>query len=412
MPATIRLHSEKGDAALMQDFSVSFLDRFTIAAKGAAVVALSLLVASCSNSKIDTAKAELDTAPKFTEEQVGVKASPRVTELKVTPKGGGRRQVGKPYKVRGKWYTPMEDPEYVASGRASWYGPNFHGRLTANGEVYNQYTLSAAHPTMPLPSYARVTNLKNGSSVMVRVNDRGPFHGKRIIDVSAKAAELLDFKSAGVADVKVEYVGKARIEGSDDKFLLASYRAPGSPVIEPGASQPGTMIAMAEEPQNPVAGAIDDQFAVNGIVLASIPVPLRRPALFIEGTPINVASNASAILGFAQEAPADSHAATAFAAFDGKAVSSGEEAVAMVDPQLAARVALISLGTFEDPEAASQVRQLFADTGLVSATETVVEGRQAWEMRMLVGGDAADMVLKLARERGFATAHRVSSTLQ
>ena len=84
----------------------------------------------------------------------------------------------------------------------------------------------------------------------------------------------------------------------------------------------------------------------------------------------------------------------------------------MVDPQLAARVALISLGTFEDPEAASQVRQLFADTGLVSARETVVEGRQAWEMRMLVGGDAADMVLKLARERGFATAHRVSYALQ
>ncbi len=386
----------------------------TIAAKGAAIIALSLFMASCSNNTPEAAKAELDTAPKFTEEQVGVKASPRVTELKVTPKGGGRRQVGKPYKVRGKWYTPTEDPDYVASGRASWYGPNFHGRLTANGEVYNQYTLSAAHPTMPLPSYARVTNLKNGSSVMVRVNDRGPFHGKRIIDVSAKAADLLDFKHAGVADVKVEYVGKARIDGSDEKFLLASYRAPRSPVIEPGATQPGTMIAMAEEPQNAVAGAIDDQFALNGVSLASIPIPLRRPALFMEGTPIDIASNASALLGFAPDEPGNAGVASAFAAFDKATspVAARDLPVIAVDPQLAASAAIISLGTFEDPAAASHVRQLFADTGLVSASETAVEGRQAWELRMLVGGDVAEMVLSLARERGFATAHRVSSTLQ
>ncbi len=398
----------------MQDFSVSFFNRISIPARGAALAVLAFFVASCNNSTPETAKAELDTAPKFTEAQVGVKASPRVTELKVTPKGGGRRQVGKPYKVRGKWYTPMEDPEYVASGRASWYGPNFHGRLTANGEVYNQYALSAAHPTMPLPSYARVTNLKNGSSVMVRVNDRGPFHGKRIIDVSAKAADLLDFKSAGVADVKVEYVGKARIEGSDEKFLLASYRAPGTPVIEPGATQPGTMIAMAAEPQNPVTGAIDDQFALNGVALASIPIPLRRPSLFMEGTPIDIAATTSVVLGFAPDVGTGGAAATAFAAFDVAAapVAERDMAVAKVDPELAARVAVISLGTFDNPAAASHVRQLFADTGLVSARKTVTEGREAWEIRMLVGGDAADGVLKLARERGFATAHRALSTLQ
>ncbi len=91
------------------------------------------------------------------------------------PRGGGRDQLGKPYKVRGKWYYPKEDKSYRKVGAASWYGDAFHGRLTANGEIYDMTHLTAAHPTMPLPSYARVTNTKNGSSVIVRVNDRGPY---------------------------------------------------------------------------------------------------------------------------------------------------------------------------------------------------------------------------------------------
>ena len=129
------------------------------------------------------------------------------------PRGGGRYQVGKPYQVKGKWYRPKEDPNYKAVGLASWYGSAFHGRLTANGEVYDMTHLTAAHPTMPLPSYARVTNLKNGSSVMVRVNDRGPFAHSRVIDLSKRAAELLDYQHTGLAKVKVEYVGRAPLDG-------------------------------------------------------------------------------------------------------------------------------------------------------------------------------------------------------
>ena len=90
---------------------------------------------------------------------------------------------------------------------ASWYGDDFHGRLTANGEVFDMTSLTAAHPTLPIPSYARVTNVRNGKSLIVRVNDRGPYHGNRLIDVSNKAAELLEFKANGVARVRVEYVG-------------------------------------------------------------------------------------------------------------------------------------------------------------------------------------------------------------
>ena len=99
--------------------------------------------------------------------------------------------MGDPYQVAGRWYYPKLDPNYSRVGRASWYGAAFHGRLTANGEVYDMNALTAASPTMPLPSYARVTNLDNGSSVIVRVNDRGPFAKGRVIDLSARAAKML-----------------------------------------------------------------------------------------------------------------------------------------------------------------------------------------------------------------------------
>ena len=97
----------------------------------------------------------------------------------------------------GDRYYPAENPSYTAIGMASWYGAAFHGRRTANGEVYDMASLSAAHPTMPLPSYARVTNLGNGYSVIVRVNDRGPYHAGRVMDVSSRVADVLDMKAHG-----------------------------------------------------------------------------------------------------------------------------------------------------------------------------------------------------------------------
>ncbi len=140
------------------------------------------------------------------------------------PKGGGFYRVGEPYVIAGRTYVPREDPNYRAEGIASWYGDWFHGRLTANGERYDMHALSAAHPTLPLPSYVRVTNLDNNLSLVVRVNDRGPFHDGRIIDMSVKAAKLLGFYQRGLARVHVEYLGPARLEGSDDTRLAATLR--------------------------------------------------------------------------------------------------------------------------------------------------------------------------------------------
>ncbi|MVA97830.1 septal ring lytic transglycosylase RlpA family protein [Nitratireductor sp. CAU 1489] len=220
-----------------------------------ALIGATAVLASCAGDP--TPKASVASAGSkeyFSESEYGVKASPKVSMKRSGLKrGGGRDQTGKPYKVRGKWYYPKEDPDYVKVGAASWYGSAFHGRLTANGEVYDMTHLTAAHPTMPLPSYARVTNMKNGSSVVVRVNDRGPFAHGRVIDLSKRAAEMLDYTHSGVAKVKVEYVGRAPLHGQDDQYLMASYR-PGDQDGGPEEISPGVMIAMnGPTPSAPVS---------------------------------------------------------------------------------------------------------------------------------------------------------------
>ena len=118
------------------------------------------------------------------------------------PRGGGQYLVGKPYSVAGQMYYPSER-KVVQTGNASWYGDAFHGRLTANGEIYDRDSFTAAHPTMPLPSYARVTNLRNGRSIVVRINDRGPFVANRLIDLSYTAAAKLDMLREGTTLVEV-----------------------------------------------------------------------------------------------------------------------------------------------------------------------------------------------------------------
>src|SRR5271157_2030770 len=174
----------------------------------------------------------------FSQAKYGHASRKVVADGQPVPRGGGQYLVGHPYTIAGHTYYPSENASYSAVGMASWYGAAFHGRRTANGEVYDMASFTAAHPTMPLPSYARVTNLSNGYSVIVRVNDRGPYHGGRVMDVSSRVADVLDFKGEGTARIKVEYVGQAPLEGSDDNTLLASLRTDGSPANLNGYSAP------------------------------------------------------------------------------------------------------------------------------------------------------------------------------
>jgi len=221
-------------------------DSATRAVRCAVAAALCLALANCGSSG---KFARVD--PKY-----GVSSSPRVVAYgDPVPKGGGTYRVGKPYMVAGRVYVPEEDANYREEGLASWYGTDFHGRLTANGEVFDMDALTAAHPTLPMPCYARVTNLSNGKSLIVRVNDRGPYHGNRLIDVSNKAAELLEFKGNGVARVRVEYVARAPLEGSDDGQLLATLRT-GTPAPAPSLVRVASARPFVPEGGRPIRGDI------------------------------------------------------------------------------------------------------------------------------------------------------------
>ena len=132
---------------------------------------------------------------------------------------GGIYKIGTPYQIMGIWYYPREDSNYDEIGIASWYGPKFHGRRTANGEIFDMNLLTAAHPTLPMPVRARVTNLENGKSIIVRINDRGPFAKDREIDLSRKAAEVLGFRDKGTTQVRVQYLGRAPMYDSAGRLI-------------------------------------------------------------------------------------------------------------------------------------------------------------------------------------------------
>jgi rare lipoprotein A len=157
--------------------------------------------------------------------RTGTTASPRLVDgSQPVPKGGGVYKLGSPYRVGGRWYVPKHEPGYDRDGVASFYAEDFHGRRTANGEIFDMGALTAAHPTLPLPSYVHVTNLENGRAVLVRINDRGPYAHDRIIDLSRFVASRLGFERAGTARVRVRYAGAAPLDGNDAherRFLAA-----------------------------------------------------------------------------------------------------------------------------------------------------------------------------------------------
>jgi len=229
------------------------------AARATVVLAGCVALAGCASSNKLSSKVD----PKY-----GVSASPRVVELgQPVPKGGGVFRTGKPYVIGGKTYVPSDGKGYKAEGLASWYGEDFHGRLTANGEVFDMESISAAHPTLPIPSYVRVTNSANSRSIIVRVNDRGPYHSNRIIDLSYKSANLLGFHKRGIARVKVEYVGTAPLEGSDDRMLMATLRE------DSPAPAPSRVMVASAAPFVPEVRESSSRTAMRG----PVPTPAERP---------------------------------------------------------------------------------------------------------------------------------------
>ncbi|MCQ8186234.1 septal ring lytic transglycosylase RlpA family protein [Parvularcula maris] len=198
-------------------------------------------------------------------------------------------KVGKPYQVKGVWYVPKPEPDYDKVGRASWYGPGFHGRLTANGEVFDENRLTAAHPTLPLPSIVEVTNPANGKRLTLRVNDRGPFANDRILDLSKEAARRLGTEAKGVANVRVRYVGPARLDqaivkvGQAERGQSLAAAMPRPPVLSP-----------LREPQLPTETDIIladlDPSVLDGIKVN----PVRNAAFFVQIGAFSTSGNARA----------------------------------------------------------------------------------------------------------------------
>lgn len=303
----------------------------------------------------------------FSSKEYGVTSSPRVTTNPNPPKGGGRYQVGKPYTVRGKVYVPQENPNYADSGEASWYGSDFHGRRTANGEIFSANAITGAHPTLPLPSYVRVTNQENGRSVVVRVNDRGPYMPGRIMDLSHRAAEMLGYVNNGHAQIRAEYVGPAPLEGDDTRMLLASYSGP----ADIGGGSSNTRYAYADN-TNSLADIAGNFFG--------------------------------GLFSYADTTPQEQEIAigTAHAAVTAMATRSIalDEWVQSVDVD--ARAIKLGLGVFADRDNAIALAQQFAMLGAVDEEAVTVNGRAATRLTLtqLKPGVARVDALDMARELG------------
>lgn len=316
----------------------------------------------------------------FTSKEFGVNVSPRVTKAKYPPRGGGRVMPLKPYTVRGVTYQPVEGPGYVEVGKASWYGQDFHGRRTANGEIFGAYYLTAASPVLPIPSYARVTNLSNGRSIMVRINDRGPYMSGRIIDLSFQAAEALGYRATGSADVEVRYIGPAPLNGDDNKMLMASLNK--TTRIE---QQTETRIALAD--------------------VAPAPSPFPSSA----AGPTSRDPLSGGLIGDIIDmfGYADTNASVngAIAATEAMAASTPQLAEWQQSVDADARAVDVQLGIFDDPAKAVELADAFAMLGAVDEQTLDLGGSPATRLTLthLKPGVARSDVVSLAQQLGLST---------
>jgi rare lipoprotein A len=303
----------------------------------------------------------------FTSSEYGVAVSPRVSNDPNPPRGGGRYPVGNPYTVRGKTYVPQHDPNYAASGSASWYGADFHGRRTANGEIFSANAITAAHPTLPLPSYVRVTNADNGRSLIVRVNDRGPYVSGRIIDLSYRAASMLGYVNKGSANVHVEYVGQAPLEGDDTRMLVASYNGP------------------ADFDSGPIRVASSGGQSSRSLV--------GMTTNFITG-----------LFSYADTTPLEADAAigSAHAAVNAMAAGNTDLAAWAASVDADSRSVNFGLGIYADPDNVAALAERFAFLGAVTEESVTANGRPATRLTLtqLKPGATLEDAHNLARELG------------
>jgi rare lipoprotein A len=307
-----------------------------------ALAGMALLVGACAQQD-DGAQAKADQAK---------------------PAGRGVYKIGQPYRIEGLWYYPKVDYDYVETGIASWYGSKFHGRATANGETYDMNALTAAHRTLPMPSYVRVTNLENGRSMVLRINDRGPFARARIIDASRRAAQLLGFERQGTARVRV------RILADESRALLARLKG------ETALAAIGTPINVDRLPKAPVAVET-----------------LAPPAGASQAPPPK--ATVSPVAAKPEAPPARDR--------DGSLTP--ELGVVTSEPVTATSV-FVQAGAYARFDNANRVRAMLARLGDVKVTQILIGGRDLFRVRVgpIADIDQVDLILDRVIRTGYPDA--------
>lgn len=333
-----------------------------LARKAIVLAAIGLAIAGCSSHK---KQAKQDPF-------AGV-GSPIYPGNGPVPWGGGRYHVGKPYQVAGVWFTPKEQPNYDRKGTASWYGEDFNRRKTSNGEWFDMNRLTAAHATLPLPSYVKVTNLDNGREVVVRVNDRGPFVDTRVIDLSKRTAEVLEFKNKGKTQVRVQYIGPAPLNDKGGKHLVAM-----NTELERGTPM-RKMIAAADRRRGKAAPA-------NDVMVAEAP-PARKAEPVAKAETIAYEQPAEAV---AFEQPVETVA---------PAAPTGEVSY------------YVQLGSFSDGANAARARDQFASAWPVQFIELSGASGPIYRVRIgpISDNDDARTALVDAQAAGFVDARLIKS---
>jgi rare lipoprotein A len=317
----------------------------------AALAAAVLLLAGCAETELIATTAK------------------QIRSLSDTPPSKGRYKVGDPYQIKGVWYYPRVDYAYDESGVASWYGPNFHGNRTANGEIFDQNSVSAAHRTLPLPSVVRVTNLGNGRALVVRVNDRGPFAHGRIIDMSKRAAQLLGFERQGVARVRVQ--------------------------ILPEESRAAAELARNGGAPRPVAAAADP--------CRNVPVAAPVPTVSVENlTPVPGSS-------VAPPPPESQASAAPKPAPSAVELARQSREIVLTDQPVEPTNLFVQAASFSKADNAARLKSKLSDIGSADVYDAQVDGRRFYRVRIgpLRDVEQADKILEMVIARGFPGARIV-----
>jgi len=300
-----------------------------------------------------------------------------------TNKSQGDYKVGNPYQVGGVWYYPGEDMSYNRTGIASWYGPNFHGKPTANGEVFDQWEVSAAHKTLPMPSVVRVTNMVNGRSLVVRINDRGPFKPGRIIDLSRRAAQLLGIEKTGTAQVRVQILpNESRIAAQRAKAGGTQLSASDAPIKAEKAENVSSAAVASQSLPEPVMAKPPSKLHVAPkptVTAQTMGQPVLRHPAPVARTPLVNAPVTQAKVGDITQ-------------------------VAVSPTKM-----YVQAGAFSNVRNAEHVKSRLATIGTVNVTPVSVAGRHLYRVRLgpVSNVAQADALLAQVVEAGYTNARTV-----